>query len=256
MKYEVVHKQFTGIEWKKDKPGEFTAKIAQLNVIDNDGDVTLTGAFPEGKQVLISAYMHNSWEGALPIGKGVIRVDNDDVFVDGQLNLNSDTGKEHYETIKFAPELTEWSYGFKVLEVAENTEWNKNPAVWRVLAKVDPFEASPVLLGAGIDTRTVAIKSGKNGLPYSEEAEALLADAQSFIVRTKSLADLRRKEGREFSAANRERLTRIQKSLADATGEIETLLKDEQKPPEEDGKAALLRAMLTKSKIESEEILN
>lgn len=254
---EIVRKSFTGIELKKEKPGTFTAKIAQLNIIDKDGDVTLTGAFPEGKQILISSYMHGSWMGELPVGKGVIRVVGDDVFVDGEFYLNTDSGKQHYETIKNAPELTEWSYGFKVLEREENSEWNKNPQVWRVLKRVDPFEASPVLLGAGIDTRTVAIKSGTDGLPYSDELDAVLAAADKIIVRSKSLADLRKKENREFSAVNRERLTYLQKSLAVLSGELKTLLEQPAPPPVtgDDGKAALIKALLLNIKTK-QEILN
>ena len=247
----IQRKSFTGIELKKDKPGSFTAKIATLNVIDHDGDVTLPGAFPKGKQILISSYMHASWRGALPVGKGVIREEGNDVFVDGEFNLNTDIGKEHYETVKFAPELQEWSYGFIVVETAEDTEWNKNPKVWRVLKAVDPFEASPVLRGAGIDTRTLSIKTEKDGLPYNNEAETVLAAVNDFIVRTKSLADLRKKDNRELSAANRERLTSLQKSLADLSGEIVSLLKPTEPPA--DGKYVLMEALHLKSKIKLEE---
>ena len=65
---EMERKTFTGIELKDEKKGSFTAKIAELNVIDKDGDVTLPGAFPAGKTILISAYQHGSWMGELPVG--------------------------------------------------------------------------------------------------------------------------------------------------------------------------------------------
>lgn len=102
---ELQRKSFTGIELKKDKPGFFTARIATLKVVDKDGDLTLPGAFPEGKEILISAYQHGSWTGALPVGKGVIHELGDEVIVEGEFNLKSSTGKEHYETVKFAPDL-------------------------------------------------------------------------------------------------------------------------------------------------------
>ena len=126
------HKSFTGMELKADKPGSFTARIATLDVIDKDGDVTIAGAFPAGKTILISAYQHGSWSGGLPVGKGVIREAGSEVFVDGEFNLKTETGKEHYETVKFSPELTEWSYGFRVLDLDEDSEWADNPKVWRV----------------------------------------------------------------------------------------------------------------------------
>jgi hypothetical protein len=238
MANEIERKSFTGIELKKEKPGAFTARIATLNVIDKDGDVTLPGAFPEGKTILISAYMHGSWMGELPVGKGVIRERGDDVLVEGEFNLNTDTGKEHYETIKFAPELQEWSYGFRVLEKEEDTEYEGNH-VWRILKKLDVFEASPVLRGAGMNTATLAIKNQKEeGTTYAGQAEAALAAVKDLVDRTKSLADLRRKEGRDLSPANREKISALRVDV----GETEKMLKALLETPEtqdDRGKKAL-----------------
>lgn len=220
----IIHKSFQGVELKKDKPGSFTAKFATLNVIDKDGDVTLDGAIPDGKEILISSYMHGSWMDGLPVGKGVIRVVGDDVLVDGEFNLNTETGKDHYETIKFAPELQEWSYGFAVKALDEESEWNDNPKVNRVFKELDVFEVSPVLRGAGVDTRLLAIKSERGWDSYTDQAETVLAAVNDLVIRSKSLADLRRKENRDLSAANKERLTTLSKSLADLTKNIETLI--------------------------------
>lgn len=206
----IQRKSFTGIELKKDKPGSFTARIATLNVVDKDGDVTLPGAFPAGKAILISAYMHGSWSGALPVGKGVIREEKDEILVEGEFNLNTESGKEHYESIKFAPDLTEWSYGFIVVELDKDSEWNDNPKVWRVFKRLDVFEASPVLRGAGIDTATLAIKSEKDhGMTLADETEAALAAVSGVIARVKALGALRREEGKSAmsnSTAERMRL--------------------------------------------------
>lgn len=235
---EIERKSFTGIELKKDKPGAFTARIATLNVIDKDGDVTVPGAFPEGKTILISSYMHGSWMGELPVGKGVIHEKGDDVLVEGDFNLKSDTGKEHYETVKFAPELQEWSYGFRVIEAEEDTEYEGNH-VQRILKKLDVFEASPVLRGAGMNTATLAIKKEKEeGTTYAEQAETALAAVKELVSRTKSLADLRRKEGRELSTANRERISALRADM----GETEAMLKALLEIPEAEddrGKKAL-----------------
>lgn len=244
---EIIRKSFTGIELKADKPGSFTAKFATLNVIDKDGDVTLPGAFPEGKEILISAYQHGSWSGSLPVGKGVIHEVKNDVLVDGEFNLNTDVGKEHYETVKFAPELQEWSYGFSVKALDEESPWNENPKVWRVFKELDVFEVSPVLRGAGVDTRVLSIKSD-NPTSYADHAETVLATVNDWLVRTKSLADLRRKEGRDLSAANKERLTTLHKSLADLFGELKTLLESTE-PAEDNSKTELLRLLKTQSEL-------
>ena len=283
---KIERKSFAGIELKADKPGAFTARIATLNVIDKDGDVTLPGAFPAGKTILISSYMHGSWGGELPVGKGVIAEKGDEVLVEGEFNLNTETGKEHYETLKFTPDLSEWSYGFTILVLDEESPWNENPKVYRVLKSLDVFEASPVLRGAGINTALLAIKTNKQnyqcecikcgyqmeteehcadilcpecggemrraerpgpgtrainqGTTYAGQSEAVLAAVQDLLDRSKSLADLRRKEGRDLSPANLERIAELRKAIDELAGEFDQLVKAEpEESGEDEGKKAL-----------------
>lgn len=59
------------------------------------------------------------------------------------------------------------------------------------------------------------------GTPYTEQLEALLADADAALARGKAIHDVRKKEGRELSTANRNRLEAIATSL-------EALAKDAQ----------------------------
>lgn len=225
-------KSFTGIEFKEDvKIGSFVAVIATLNVIDKDGDVTLPGAFPVGKKVLISAYQHGSWNGGLPVGTAVIKEDGDKVLAEGQFNLDSDTGLEHYKVIKFAPELQEWSYGFRVKEVETNTEW-QGQQVSRIIKKLNPIEVSPVLQGAGIETAVLSIKEDKTtpkdeGLTFAQETDTVLTAVESLLTRSKSLADLRRKEGRDLSISSKERLGELITKLSTLETEINSLLKHE-----------------------------
>jgi len=236
----IERKTFTGIELKADKPGSFTARIATLNVIDKDGDVTLPGAFPADKTILISAYMHGSWMGELPVGKGVIIEKGEEVLVEGEFNLNTETGKEHYETLKFAPDLSEWSYGYLVLAVDEDSEWNDNPKVYRVLKQLDVFEASPVLRGAGVNTALLAIKNDKMGTTYADHMETVLAAVTDLVDRTKSLADLRRKEGRDLSPTNLERIAGLRKAIDELASELDQLAKAEpENQSEGEGKKAL-----------------
>lgn len=245
---EIECKTFIGIELKKDKPGAFTARIAMLNVIDKQGDVTLPGAAPAGKTILISAYMHGSWgdgKNALPIGKGIIAERGNELLVEGEFNLATETGKEHYETIKFAPELQEWSYGFKVVDAEEDTEFEGNH-VWRILKKIDIFEASPVLRSAGMSTATLAIKNEKEeGLTLKDQAEAALAAVAGMVARVKSLADLRRKEGRDLSHNSREELTRLRKGLGEIEVEIKALLEKPADAVSESIKAELKKTLKT-----------
>ena len=239
-------KTFTGVDLKGDKAGIFTASIATLNVIDKDKDVTINGAFPNGKEVLVSAYQHGSWQGGLPVGKGIIVEEGDQALIKGQFNLNSETGKEHYETVKFAPHLQEWSYGFIVKAEERNAEWN-GVKVSRILKSVDVLEVSPVLRGAGVNTTTLTIKSD-DGQKYLEQSETVLAAVSDFIERTKSLADLRRKEGRVLSTANRERIRNLTDQIHQIHKELQILLAETE--PVDPGKA--LRLFMEVSKLKTE----
>jgi len=245
---EITRKSFMGIELKGDKPGSFTARFITLNVIDKDGDVTLPGAAPVGKTVLISAYQHGSWDGALPVGKGVIREDGDAVYVEGEFYLNTDAGKQHYETIKNAPEIQEWSYGFRITKTAEGTPWNDNPNVWRVIEEMDVFEVSPVLRGAGVNTACLAIKS--EGTTLADHSEAVLTAVKELAERLKSLTEIRRKQGRaeDITKANRDRVLVVLNSLGEIEYELKALLVQ---PDKSEAQRLYLRCLKTLCETEN-----
>ncbi len=288
-----------------DEKGTFVARIATLNVKDKDNDITRSGAFENGKTVLVSAYMHGSWMGRLPVGKATIHEQGDEVVAEGQFNLKTTEGKDTYEAVKFAPDLQEWSYGFYPTEWEEGTVDEEGA---RILKKVDVKEISPVLVGAGVNTGVLAIKSGEEtkpyenehscrledpgkydrfarkncyqkhdgkcidfifgikegksevqamrygkdawteeaakshckdhkgsfeaaskssnneGVTYAEQAEAVLAAVNDLADRTKSLADLRLKEGRTLSSANRARIQEVADGLVKVEADLKILL--------------------------------
>lgn len=211
------------LELKADgAEGSFKAVFSRFNVVDLDGDVTRPDAFVAGKQVLISQYGHQ-W-GSLPVGKGVIGFDDEKAWVDGQLFLDTPAGKDTYTTMKNVGELQEFSYGFKVLKASYGAQDGKDV---RFLEALDVFEVSPVMRGAGIGTGLQSIK----GLSLEDETEAALAAVSEVAKRMKSLADLRAKEGRTLSQANRDRLKRHLEVLASVQSEIQTLLEETEPDP-------------------------
>jgi HK97 family phage prohead protease len=139
---------------------------------DSDNDITLPTAFEDGKEVLMSAYNHASWGTAMPVGKGIVRVERDLAYFDFQLFLGTTAGRDTYELLKEGGHLMEWSYGFDVLESEEGT-WDGCRV--RVLKRMDVHEVSPVLKGAGRDTQLVGIKSADSGLLTRAERHELLA---------------------------------------------------------------------------------
>lgn len=150
-------KQIT-FEVKDAEQGLVEAVFATFNVKDHDGDLTLPGAFASGKRVALSAYGHNAVFGAVPAGKGTIQEDGDRVVFSGKFNLNTAAGRESFEAVKDMGDLQEWSYAFNILETGQVTEEMRQAGVQRVLKKVDVFEVSPVLRGAGVGTETLAVK--------------------------------------------------------------------------------------------------
>jgi HK97 family phage prohead protease len=147
------------IELKADGPdGSFRAIFSTFNVIDHDGDVTLPGAFEDGQKVRI-AYWGHRWSD-LPVGKGVIHADEEKAWVDGIFFLDTEGGRETYLTVKNMGDLQEYSYGFDILKSSFGKFEDQEV---RFLETMVVHEVSPVMLGAGIGTGTVAIKSAGDG---------------------------------------------------------------------------------------------
>jgi hypothetical protein len=174
------------VEIKDADKGTFAALIAQFNVVDTDGDVTNSGAFPEGKAVPVSSYGHTSWEGQLPVGTATLRQTRTEAIAEGRFYLDTSGGKDTWATLKAMQSdghPSEWSYGYDATEYSFGEFEGQRV---RFLKAVDVFEVSPVLRGAGIGTRTLSVKSGNgSGKPEGENAlryKGSIAPHRSMIV--------------------------------------------------------------------------
>lgn len=224
------------IEFKAEKEGTFRATFSTFNVIDRDGDVTVPGAFEKGQEIRIAQWGHN-WA-APAIGKGAIDFDEEKAWVDGEFFLDTTVGMDTYKVVKNLGSLQEWSYGFAIKERSFG-EFGDPPQQVQFLRRLDVFEVSPVMIGAGIGTGTDAIK----GATLADESEAVLAAVANLSDRVKSLADMRAKEGRTLSTANRERLKAHRESLRSIADDLDALLAATE--PADDGKGAEIAALLT-----------
>lgn len=136
--------------------GHIEAVFSTFNVVDLDKDVTLPGAFENGAPVRISAYNHSSNRGAmLPVGKGHIEADDHQARVKGQFFMDTNHGRDTFLTLKALGELGEWSYGYDIID-SEKGRFEEQDV--QFLKKLKVNEVSPVLLGAGIGTRTLIAK--------------------------------------------------------------------------------------------------
>lgn len=180
---EAEHKSFGTIAIKNADEGQIEAVFSTFNVIDHDGDVTLPGAFEDGAKVRISAFGHRSWMGELPVGRGVIRADEQRAILEGQFFLGTAAGKDTFETIKQMGELQEWSYGFDVLGTGAVEELPEAlRGAQRVLTKLKVHEVSPVLLGAGIGTETLVVKQQKDDQDETAEKDDEDREQQKAVV--------------------------------------------------------------------------
>lgn len=189
---------------KSAAEGKVSAVFSTFDVIDKDGDVTTSDAIKDGTPIIVSAYGHQSWSGALPVGKGVIRTTKSEAIAELQFFMDTTDGVDTFNAVSQLAKsgLGEWSYGFDVLD-AEPATFDGQEV--RMLKALKVYEVSPVLQGAGINTRTVGVKanadSPKPGAPYraairpaSTEVSEKAWDASSVIAslhEVTSVSDLR-----------------------------------------------------------------
>jgi hypothetical protein len=75
--------------------------------------------------------------------------------MEGGFFLDTEAGQETYQTIKNVAELQEWSYALPEIDYEMRTI---DGETIRVLKRIKVNEVSPVLMGAGIGTRTLSLK--------------------------------------------------------------------------------------------------
>lgn len=171
---------------KSAAKGEVEAVFATFNEVDDDGDVTLPGAFDEA-DVPISAYGHSSWThasgmgtSALPVGVGRIRVTDREAILSGQFFMDTTHGRDAFLTVDALHKagLGQWSYGYDVVN-GEPGEWNGRRV--RFLKRLLVYEVSPTLVGVGVNTRTLAAKSGVPGGGDGGTGRASMSEFKSAI---------------------------------------------------------------------------
>lgn len=199
--------------------GLVEAVFSTFNVIDADYDVTLPGAFDDGAEWMISAYGHKSWDGALPVGKGIVRVDEREARLEGQFFMDTEGGRETFLVVKNMGALQEWSYSCQPDKYSYGEFDGKQV---RFLEHIVPGgEVSPVIKGAGVGTRTTAVK---NGLTFAGEAEAVLADLENLTDRAADVLAKRANKGKGLGADSSALLGRVEaqcKRLAELLAEPE-----------------------------------
>lgn len=210
-------KSLNRVEIKDAAKGEVDVVFATLDVIDSDGDVTVPGAFQEGAEVVISAYGHTSWQGALPVGKGQIRTVGDEAIMSGQFFMDTTVGRDTFAVVKELGSLQQWSYGFDVTESAFGEKDDQNV---RFLKGLEVYEVSPTLLGAGVNTRVLSAKSGAPAT-FLGEASAVLAAVTALADRAADVMAKRREKGKGLGTDSAAVLDQIVAQCTRLTGAVD-----------------------------------
>lgn len=218
-------------EIKDADKGEVEAVFATLGVVDSDGDVTTTGAFEDGAEVLISAYGHKSWMGLLPVGKGLIGEEGKEAVFKGNFWLDTINGLDTFKTVKNTGSLQEWSYGYDPTKWSYGEHEGKRV---RFLEQIKTYEVSPVLLGAGVGTHT---RGMKESVRFADEAASVLADVQALSARAADVMAKRAEKGKALGAESTELLDQLHGELK----KLDELLRADPDEADEDAQHELLR---------------
>lgn len=156
-----LHKTASRVSVKSADKGEVSVVFSTLNVKDADGDVVVPGAFPpDGTPVVISAYSHASQDfkgGLLPVGRGTLRSTDTEAIMDGAFFMDTTGGRDTFSVVKQLGELQEWSYSLEDV-TSEPGMLNGEPVNFvKRIGRVK--EVSPTLIGSGVGTRTLEVKS-------------------------------------------------------------------------------------------------
>jgi len=152
---EILRKVHKGA-FDTDDKGYLSAVISTFDIIDRDGDMIAPSAVKDGTPIRLCSWGHK-W-GELPVGKGILKNNGKELIFEGSFFLNTEAGRETYETVKSLGDLGEWSWGFSPLEDGIEIKTIKGKKV-KYFTSVEAFEVSPVLVGANQETRTIDIKS-------------------------------------------------------------------------------------------------
>jgi HK97 family phage prohead protease len=226
------------IELKEDGDKRYIEAVFSLfDTIDSDNDVTKSNALRSGYTGnKVPLVWNHDWSKV--IGRGIIETDNQKAVFKGYF-LNTEAGKEAYNTVKEMQDMQQFSYGFQVMKSSKGTHIDSKgeEVPVRVLEDVKVWEVSPVLVGAQQNSFVQALKSGlepyddvdqefeeiiepkvssetdasisksQQGLRLGEHAVASLEELKAFTERIEDLASLRNSEKKTLSSKSTEMIS-------------------------------------------------
>jgi prohead serine protease len=168
-------------EMNVGEDGKGQVVFATLGVVDKDGDITDKGAF--GNQLAHLMPMHVWKDADSPfLGVASIKESGNEAIADIELNMDLQRAKDWRSSMKFALDrgkTIEWSYGFDVTDSEIRTVNGKKV---RALKSLIVHEVSPVVIGAGENTRVLSMKAYAEMQGTWEAIQSAIMDAAEALL--------------------------------------------------------------------------
>jgi|TARA_B100001250_G_scaffold252670_1_gene217285 HK97 family phage prohead protease len=209
--------------------GKVEAVFSVFNEIDSDNDVVLPNSIKSGygDRGVAMVWAHD-WKDV--IGRGEIVSDENKATFKGQFIMDTERGRDAFNTVKAMGDLQQWSFGYEVLD-SENGTFTKDGTDIdvRYLKDVQVWEVSPVLVGANQNTETVSVKEQNiedenTGTRFNEDVDELLTKLSAVLKRAKALTALRLSKEKTLSEGSTAVLSELQDSIQEVYQDIDTLL--------------------------------
>ena len=216
--------------------GKVEAVFSVFNEVDSDGDVVLPKSIKAGHGDKGGAMVWgHDWKDV--IGRGEIVQDDHRATFKGQFIMDTQAGRDAFNTVKAMGDLQQWSFGYEVLDSEQGLfQKDSGDIEVRYLKDVKVWEVSPVLVGANQNTETVLVKNHdtqkeikeevkeETGTRFNEDVDNLLMILSAVLKRAKELTALRISKEKLLSEGSTDTLVDLQDTIQEVYQDLDTLL--------------------------------
>ena len=199
--------------------GKVEAVFSVFNEIDSDGDVVMPDSIKSGygDNGVAMVWAHD-WKN--PIGRGEIVSDDSKAVFKGQFIMDTQAGRDAFNTVKAMGDLQQWSFGYEVLD-SESGSFQKDGqnTQARFLNDLKVWEVT-----VGVKEKSDDSVKEEAGLTLTNETDKLLIKLSALLRRIKELTSLRLKKEKTLSEPSTTLMQDLQDALQEAYQDIDTYL--------------------------------